>query len=135
MTVTLLKLAGQFAAALEKRNYTEAENAARTALSENRLGIMRMLTESDYPETVTVRVNQTERDRAAYKLACLAWPSEADDHRQRWYRRIVFEPDQLRAVGMAALAHGADLKEVNTLTAEIRGDEFAGTDFQIVPAL
>lgn len=119
MTVTILKLAREMAGALEQDSYDAAANAARTVLSENRLGVMRLLTESDYPETVTVRVSQTEQDRAAYDLACLAWPTEADDHRQRWYRRIVFEPDQLRRVALFAVERGADLTLVLALCAGV----------------
>lgn len=120
MTFTIMKLAAELADALDKNTYAESVAAAEHVLSNHRLGIMRLLSESDYPETVTVRVNQTERDKAAYKLVTLAWPNEADDHRQRWYRRVVFEPEQLRLVSAAALGRGADLKEVNTLVASVK---------------
>lgn len=80
------------------------------------------LSEADFPETKTVRVNVSEVDRAAYRLACLAWPSEADDHRQRWFRRIVFEPDQLKSVYGTAVercsVHG--VREIERLVCIVR---------------
>lgn len=78
------------------------------------------------PRTITRRVAEYPCDAAARELARLAWPSEADDHQERWCLRLVFEDgirNRTAANAIARCVTAEEREHVHDLVRQITDEQ------------